>query len=161
MNGIDDESFIHIKAVKIGSNNDDFNDNNIDQNKHEGRENGHLRKVHLSSIPWFAHLQPRFVCYQYKEIQMSSRSLLEAAFDHYMQVYELATVSRVSRVYYFTHTYIRSLHTIYIRSYWGYSVYPIRKSLMRKRLTLEALNGPRETCLCSHTLATLSWFNLV
>jgi hypothetical protein len=38
------------------------------------------------------------LCYQYKGIQTSSRSLLEAAVDHYMQAYELATRFRLQHI---------------------------------------------------------------
>ena len=81
MNGIDDESFIHWKAVKIGSNDDDYNDDNIYQNKHEGREYRHLSTSIFHSMICIYNLD---LCYQYKGIQMSSRSLLEAAVDHYI-----------------------------------------------------------------------------
>jgi len=95
MNGIDDESFIHWKAVKIGSNDDDYNDDNIYQNKHEGREYRHLSTSIFHSMICIYNLD---LCYQYKGIQMSSRSLLEAAVDHYIQAYELATRFRLQHI---------------------------------------------------------------
>jgi len=73
------------------------------------------------------------------------------------------SVSRVSsRV--LSHSYMYTFATYYtynilLRSFF----YSDRKSLARKRLTLEDSNGPMETHLSSHSwwLAVLSWFNLV
>eukprot|EP00532_Pseudo-nitzschia_australis_P009301 CAMPEP_0168168478 /NCGR_PEP_ID=MMETSP0139_2-20121125/3113_1 /TAXON_ID=44445 /ORGANISM="Pseudo-nitzschia australis, Strain 10249 10 AB" /LENGTH=280 /DNA_ID=CAMNT_0008085807 /DNA_START=119 /DNA_END=961 /DNA_ORIENTATION=+ len=97
MNSIDDETFIHCKAVKIG-NDDPVREENatfIDESKHDGREYRHLSVSIFHSMICIYNLG---LCYQYKGIQTSSRSLLEAAVDHYMQAYELATRFRLQHI---------------------------------------------------------------
>jgi hypothetical protein len=101
MNGIDDESFIHWKAVKIG--NDDYNLESsatcMDDSKHDGREYRHLSASIFHSMICIYNLG---LCYQYKGIQTSSRSLLDAAVDHYMQAYELAARFRLQHIEQYT-----------------------------------------------------------
>ncbi|MGK3760391.1 MAG: hypothetical protein ACI8RD_012708 [Bacillariaceae sp.] len=93
MNGIDDESFIHWKAVKIGH--DETEQMNIDHNNQDGGEYRYLSTSIFHSMICIYNLG---LCYQYKGIQTSSRSLLEAAVDHYMQAYELATRFRLQHI---------------------------------------------------------------
>mmetsp|Transcript_22782 Transcript_22782/g.53793 ORF Transcript_22782/g.53793 Transcript_22782/m.53793 type:complete len:312 (-) Transcript_22782:2159-3094(-) len=97
MNGIDDETFIHWKAVKIG--NDDYvreeNATFVNESIHNGQEYRHLSVAIFHSMICIYNLG---LCYQYKGIQTSSRSLLEAAVDHYMQAYELATRFRLQHI---------------------------------------------------------------
>ncbi|VEU34071.1 unnamed protein product [Pseudo-nitzschia multistriata] len=97
MNGIDDETFIHWKAVKIGNDNYVLEENAtfLDDSKHDGREYKHLSVSIFHSMICIYNLG---LCYQYKGIQTSSRSLLEAAVDHYMQAYELATRFRLQHI---------------------------------------------------------------
>jgi len=97
MNGIDDESFIHLKAVKIGNCNNIQVEKTtfIDETKHDGRDYRHLSTTIFHSMICIYNLG---LCYQYKGIQMSSRNLLEAAVDHYMQAYELGTRFRLQHI---------------------------------------------------------------
>eukprot|EP00536_Pseudo-nitzschia_multiseries_P000403 jgi/Psemu1/294020/fgenesh1_pm.5_\ len=97
MNGIDDETFIHWKAVKIGNDNLAHEENVTftNENTNDGREYRHLSVSIFHSMVCIYNLG---LCYQYKGIQTSSRSLLEAAVDHYMQAYELATRFRLQHI---------------------------------------------------------------
>ncbi len=98
MNGVDDESFIHWKAVKIG-NGDSFQTEKtssfIDESMHDGRDYRNLSTSIFHSMICIYNLG---LCYQYKGIQTSSRHLLQAAVDHYMQAYELGTRFRLQHI---------------------------------------------------------------
>lgn len=97
VNGVDDESFIHWKAVKIG-NHDSLQTEKVsfvDENKHDGRDYRHLSTSIFHSMICIYNLG---LCYQYKGIQTSSRNLLQAAVDHYMQAYELGTRFRLQQI---------------------------------------------------------------
>ena len=98
MSGIDDESFIHWQAAKIGyddHDNDDSMSTNIDHNNHGEGEYRYLSTSVFHSMICIYNLG---LCYQYKGMQTSSRSLLEASVDHYMQAYELATRFRLQHI---------------------------------------------------------------
>jgi hypothetical protein len=97
MNGVDDESFIHWKAVKIG-NYDNIQAEKtpfIDETKHDGRDYRHLSTTIFHSMICIYNLG---LCYQYKGIQTSTRNFLDAAVDHYMQAYELGTRFRLQHI---------------------------------------------------------------
>ena len=102
MNGIDNESFIHWKAVKIGH--DDNDENNISGNisgidhNNQNQDGGEYRYLSTSIFHSMICIYNLGLCYQYKGIQTSSRRLLEAAVDHYMQAYELATRFRLQHI---------------------------------------------------------------
>ena len=105
MNGIDNKSFIHWKAVKIGhDDNDDNDENNISGNissidhNNQNQDGGEYRYLSTSIFHSMICIYNLGLCYQYKGIQTSSRRLLEAAVDHYMQAYELATRFRLQHI---------------------------------------------------------------
>lgn len=98
MGGADDESFIHWKAVKIGN----YDTENvekafsfIDESKHDTSDYRHLSTSIFHSMICIYNLG---LCYQYKGIQTSSKNLLQAAVDHYMQAYELGTRFRLQHI---------------------------------------------------------------
>ena len=97
MNGVDDESFIHWKAVKIGNYDTTQVEKTsfIDECKHDGRDYRHLSTSIFHSMICIYNLG---LCYQYKGIQTSSESLLQAAVDHYMQAYELGTRFKLQHI---------------------------------------------------------------
>lgn len=94
MNGIDNESFIHWKVVRIGKIGADEN-TFIDETKHDGRDYRYLSTSIFHSMICIYNLG---LCYQYKGIQTSTKHFLEAAVDHYMQAYELATRFRLQHI---------------------------------------------------------------
>lgn len=94
LSGIDDKSFIHWKAIRIGkipANENTF----IDETKHDGRDYRHLSTSIFHSMICIYNLA---LCYQYKGIKTSTRHFLEAAVDHYMQAYELGTRFRLQHI---------------------------------------------------------------
>jgi len=97
MNGVDDESFIHWKAAKIGTDNSFQTEKTsfIDESMHDGRDYRHLSTSIFHSMICIYNLG---LCYQYKGIQTSSGHLLQAAVDHYMQAYELGTRFRLQHI---------------------------------------------------------------
>jgi tetratricopeptide (TPR) repeat protein len=110
-NGIDD--IIHEscwKAVKIGHDDDDDDDDNDDDDENDtnnmniddhhniNKDGGEYRYLSTSIFHSMICIYNLGLCYQYKGIQTSSRSLLEAAVDHYMQAYELATRFRLQNI---------------------------------------------------------------
>ena len=98
VNGTDDESFIHWKAVKIGNygvmKTEDAS-SFTDESKHDGTDYQHLSTSIFHCMVIIYNLG---LCYQYKGIQTASKSLLQAAVDHYMQAYELGTRFRLQHI---------------------------------------------------------------
>ena len=84
------------KAVKIGHDDDD--DMNIDNHHNINKNGGEYRYLSTSVFHSMICIYNLGLCYQYKGIETSSRSLLEAAVDHYMQAYELATRFRLKNI---------------------------------------------------------------
>lgn len=99
MNGIEEESFIHWKAVKIGHNDSsshpEKNNVIIDETHHDGGDYRHFSTSIFHSMICIYNLG---LCYQYKGIRTSSRNYLQAAVDHYMQAYELGTRFRLQHI---------------------------------------------------------------
>jgi len=97
MNGVDDESFIHWKAVKIGNYDNSQTEKTafIDETKHDVRDYRHLSTTIFHSMICIYNLG---LCYQYKGIQTSAKNFLDAAVDHYMQAYELGTRFRLQHI---------------------------------------------------------------
>ena len=97
VNGIDDKSFIHWTAVKICnfSNMQAEMSMPMNENEHDGKDYRHLSTTIFHSMVCIYNLG---LCYQYKGIQSSSRKLLEAAVDHYMQAYELGTRFKLQHI---------------------------------------------------------------
>jgi tetratricopeptide (TPR) repeat protein len=103
-NGTDDNNNESCwKAVKIGHDDDDDDENENENNinidgRNISKDGGEYRYLSTSIFHSMICIYNLGLCYQYKGIQTSSRSLLEAAVNHYMQAYELATRFRLQNI---------------------------------------------------------------